>query len=69
MLLISYRSSNRPMEKAIKLAAANAGVNQQASHHTLRQSFAAHQLQSGADIRTAQEQLGHGTYSRIQIIL
>ena len=57
------------MEKAIKLAAANAGVNQQASHHTLRQSFATHQLQSGADIRTAQEQLGHGTYSRIQIIL
>lgn len=55
------------IQKAVKEAALRAGINKKISCHTLRHSFATHLLDSGYDIRTVQELLGHADVSTTMI--
>ena len=49
------------------MAVEQAAIAKHVSAHTLRHSYATHMLQSGTDIRTVQELLGHSDVSTTMI--
>lgn len=56
---VRWHLHDSSIQRAVKQAARAAGLQHRVGPHTLRHSFATHLLESGTDIRTIQQLLGH----------
>jgi integron integrase len=64
---LRHHRSPSSVQKAVGRAVRASGVTKRATAHTFRHSFATHLLESGHDIRTVQELLGHASVRTTQV--